>query len=205
MYGSSAPERLMQILQLVQGQMVESHCINVRPGTKLPKQSILAFQYLGFVTSSSSNTDDEPEVIFSCIDVLKLTKSANRMLWGKFGFSINFPGDVTDEKVYYPLQKFTNNFFSDMLLQEIDQVPSIGVPPDDKNWMNEPIDNFLKNDKKQDIEDINVIFQFAIDVEAHGTQIPLSMLSHGIAMRLQARNKNKPRTLPMQFLQQRWN
>ena len=52
---------------------------------------------------------------------------------------------------------------------------------------------FLKNDKKQDIEDINVIFQFAIDVPAHGTQIPLSMLTHGITMRLKARNKKNYR------------
>ena len=106
LYGSSAPERLLQILQLVQGQMVESHCIHVRPVTNSSKKTLLAFQYLGFVTSSSSNTDDEPEVILSCIDVLKLTKSTNRMLRGKFGFSIKFPGDVSDDKVYYPLQKF---------------------------------------------------------------------------------------------------
>ena len=48
---------------------------------------------------------------------------------------------------------------------------------------------FLKNDKNQDIENINVIFQFAINLAAHGTQIPLSTLSHGIVMRLKARNK----------------
>jgi len=78
--------------------MVESQRIRVR-ATNLPTKTILAFQYLGLVTSSSSNTDDEPEVILSCIDVLKLTKCTNRILWGKFGSSINFPGEVTDEKV----------------------------------------------------------------------------------------------------------
>ena len=49
----------------------------------------------------------------------------------------------------------------------------------------------MKNDKKQEIEDINVIFQFAINVAAHGTQIPLSMLNHGIAMRLKAEKKTE--------------
>ena len=48
---------------------------------------------------------------------------------------------------------------------------------------------FLKNDKKQDIENINVIFKFAIDVAARATQIPLKALTHGIAMRLKARGK----------------
>ena len=48
---------------------------------------------------------------------------------------------------------------------------------------------FLKNDKKKDIENINVIFEFAIDIAAHATQIPLNVLTHGIAMRLKARNK----------------
>jgi hypothetical protein len=76
--------------------MIKSHCIHVGQVKKLPKQTLLALQYLGFVSSSSSNTDDEPEVIFSCKDVLKLTKSTNHMLWGKFGLSINFPGEVTD-------------------------------------------------------------------------------------------------------------
>ena len=55
--------------------------------------------------------------------------------------------------------------------------------------MDEPIKYFLKNDKKLNIDDINVIFQFALDVAAHGSQIPLSMLTHGIAMRLKARTK----------------
>ncbi len=142
LYGSLEPERLLQILQLVQVQMVQSHRIHLRPSTNLPKQTFLAFQYLGFVTSSSSNSDDESEVALSRNDVLKLTKPTNRMLWGKFGSSINFPGEVTDEKVYLPLQKFTNKIVSDMLLREIDQEPSIGVPPDDKNWTNEPISIF---------------------------------------------------------------
>ena len=91
LYGSLAPERLLQILQLVQGQMVKSHRIHVGPTTNLPKQTLLAFQYLGFVTSSSCKTDDELKVNLNRIDVLKLSKSTNRMLWVKFGFSINFP------------------------------------------------------------------------------------------------------------------
>jgi hypothetical protein len=65
------------------------------------------------------------------------------------------------------------------------------VPPDNENWMDEPIEYFLKNEKKQNIDDINAIFQFALDVAAHGSQIPLSMLTHGIAMRLKARTKKK--------------
>ena len=141
------------------------------------------------MTSLSRNSDDEPEVILSHNDVLKLTKSTNCMLWGKFGLSINFPGEVTDEKVYLPLQKFTNKIGSDMLLREIDEEPSIGVLPNHENWMDDLIEYFLKNDKKQNIDDINVIFQFAIYLAAHGSQIPLSALTHGIAMRLKTRTK----------------
>ena len=68
---------------------------------------------------------------------------------------------------------------------------------DIEHWLNSPIEFFLKNDKKQDIEDINVIFKFAIDVAALATQIPLNVLTHGIAMRLKAKNEKKqPKTLP---------
>ena len=141
------------------------------------------------MSSSSSNSDDEPEVILSRIDVLQLTKSTNRMLWGKFGLSINFPGEVTDEGDYLPFQKFTNKIVSDMLLRELHEEPSIGMPPVNENWIDESIESFLKNDKKLNIEDINIIFQFAINLAAVGTQIPLSMLTHGIAMRLKTKNK----------------
>jgi hypothetical protein len=82
---------------------------------------------MGFETSSSSNSKDEEEVILTCIDVLKLTKCTNRMLWGKFGFSIKFPGEVTDDELYHPIRKFTNKIVSDMLLREIYEEPSLGV------------------------------------------------------------------------------
>jgi hypothetical protein len=45
-----------------------------------------------------------------------------------------------------------------MLLREIDQEPSTGMPPLNDNWIDESIKSFLKNDKKPQIEDINVIF-----------------------------------------------
>ncbi len=69
------------------------------------------------------------------------------MSWGKFGLSINFPGEVTDEKVYLPLQKFTNKIVSDMLLREIDEEPSIGETVYIDHWMNEPIEYFFKCQK----------------------------------------------------------
>jgi hypothetical protein len=146
---------------------------------------MLAFQYLGFVTSSSSNT----EVILTRIDVLKLTKCTYRILWGKFGFSINFPGEVTDDNFYHPIRKFTNKIVSDMMLMDFDKTSSLSAAVEIEPWINDPIESFLKNAKKQDIENINVIFQFAIDVAAHATQIPLRALTHGIAMRLISRGK----------------
>ena len=61
------------------------------------------------------------------------------MLWGKNGLNLNFPGQVTDDKVYYPLQKFTNKIVPDILLWEIYQEPSIGVSVDIEHWINSPI------------------------------------------------------------------
>ena len=81
LYGSLAPESFLQILQLVQGEMVKSHRIHVEPDKNLPKQTLLSFQYLGFVTSSSCKIDDELKVNLNRIDVLKLTKCTNRILW----------------------------------------------------------------------------------------------------------------------------
>ena len=107
--------------------MVKSHCIHVELATKLPKQTLLAFQYLGFLTPLSCNPDDELKVNLNRINVLKLSRFTNCIIWGKFGFIFNFPGQVTDDKVYYPLQKFTNKIVSIMLLREINQEPSIGV------------------------------------------------------------------------------
>ena len=74
-------------------------------------------------------------------------------------------------------------------MRKIDQEPSIGVFVDMDHWINSPIESFLKNEKNHDIEDTNVIFEFAIHIAAHATLIPLNVLTHGIAMGLKARNK----------------
>jgi hypothetical protein len=180
--------------------MVKSHCIHVR-ALNLPTQTMLAFQYLGFVTSSSSNTG----VILICIDVLKLTKCTNRNIWGKFGFSINIPGEVTDDNFYHPIRKFTNKIVSDMLLRDFYKKPSLSGVVSIESWINDPIVFFFKTAKKHEIENINVIFQFAIDVAARATQIPLNALTHGIVMRLKARGKKLLMILPMSCLKQRWS
>ena len=112
---------------------------------------------------------------------------------------------MTDDKVYHPLQKFKDKIVSDMLLQEIDQAPSICVAMDVNHWLHSPIEDFLNNDRDQDIDNINVIFKVAIKIAAHATQIPLNVLTHGFAMRLKARNKKKLRTLPMSCLKHHWN
>jgi hypothetical protein len=157
LYGSLAPDRLLQILQLVQGQMVNSQRIHVK-ASNLPTPTMLAYQYLGFVTSPSSNT----EVNLTRIDVLKLTKCTNRIIWGKFGFSINFPGEVTDDKLYHPIRKFTNKIVSDMLLRDFDEKPSLSAAVAIETWINDPIESFLKTSEEDNtIHDINVIFQFA--------------------------------------------
>ena len=78
-----------------------------------------------------------------------------------------------------------------MLVREIDHAPSICVAVNYDHWINSPIESFLNNDRDQDIADINVIFEVAIKIAAHATQIPLNVLTHGIAMQLKARNKKK--------------
>jgi hypothetical protein len=94
---------------------------------------------------------------------------------------------VIDDKFFDPIWKFTNKIVSDMLLRKIDQKPSLGLSVDIDHWINDPIEDFLQ--KPVDIENINVPFQFAIDIAARATQIPLKALTHGIAMRLKARSK----------------
>jgi hypothetical protein len=117
--GSVAPERVLQICQLVQSEMVRSHCIHVKPTENLPKQTLLSFQYLGLTPSSIIRKRTSKAVVdLNQIHVLKLSKVTNRMLWGKFGYFLNFPEQLTDDKVYYPLQKFTNNVFVDTMFQE---------------------------------------------------------------------------------------
>ena len=157
------------------------------------------------MTSSLGNTDDDLGVIFNHIDVPNLSIFTHCMIFGKFVLNVNFPGQVTDDKVYHPLKQFTNNIVSGMLLREIDQAPSICVAVDVNHWIHSPIEYFLNNDRAQDIADINVIFKVAIKIAAHATQIPLNVLTHGIAMQLKARNKKKLRTLPISCLKQRWN
>jgi hypothetical protein len=96
---------------------------------------------------------------------------------------------VTDDKLYHPIRKLTNKIVSDMLLRDFDEKPGFGAAVAIESWINDPIESFLKTAKQDDIENINFIFQFAIDVAARKTQVPLCALTHGIVMRLKERGK----------------
>ena len=104
--------------------------------------NLLGYLHLHLPTPLSCNRNDKLVVNLNRIDVLKMSKFTNHMLLGKFGYFLNFPGQVTDEKVYYPLQKFTNKIVLNILFQEIDHEPSIGVSVDIDCWMNSPIEFF---------------------------------------------------------------
>ena len=92
-----------------------------------------------------------------------------------------------------------------MLLRDFVEKPSLSAVVAIESWINYPIESFLKTSKKHEIENINVIFQFAINVAARATQIPLNALTHGIFMRLKARGKKLLMILPMSCLKQRWS
>ncbi len=65
-----------------------------------------------------------------------------------------------------------------MLLRNFDETPSLSAEVANDHWINDAIESFLTNAKKHDIENINVIFQFAIDIAARAPQIPLCALTH---------------------------
>ncbi len=92
-----------------------------------------------------------------------------------------------------------------MLLREFNEKPSLSAAVPIDAWINDPIESFFKTAKKHDIENINVIFQFAIGVAAHATHIPLRALTHGIAMRLKARGKKMLMIHPMSSLKKLWS
>ena len=92
-----------------------------------------------------------------------------------------------------------------MLLRDFDEKPSLSAAVATGHFINDPIESFLKTANKHDIENINVIFQFAINVAARVTQIPLCALTHGIVMRLKARGKKNVNDSPMSCLKQRWS
>ena len=99
LYGSSAPERVLQILQLLQAEMVRTSMIHVEMVDNFSKDNLLAFQYLGFTspTMITHKSSSMPRVILNRNAVLQLTHFTNRILWGKFGYFLSFPGEFTSK------------------------------------------------------------------------------------------------------------
>ena len=88
LHGTSAPERILQVLQLIQGELIKNSTIEINPKYQLPPESVSAYQKLGFTVHKSGSR--KPTKGFWRKNVLKLTQCRNRILWGRFGFFLSF-------------------------------------------------------------------------------------------------------------------
>ena len=87
-FQSSASERIIQILQMIQGDQVNSSSLTIAPNFVVMDNLASAYHNLGFSSEPSSENADW--TVFVRKSVLRLAKFTNRVVWGRFGRYLSF-------------------------------------------------------------------------------------------------------------------
>ena len=79
----SAQERLLQILQMIQGDQEGSCALMLAPDFIVSDDLVKTFQFLGFTSKKSKQNADW--TVFHRKSIIKITKFTNPVTWGCFG------------------------------------------------------------------------------------------------------------------------
>ena len=187
LYGTSAPERLMQVLQLLQSSFVNTTHIRFEGMQEAGDETLFALQCLGF-SSEHVSTRKTPKNKPDCFyrrSLMDITVCTNRILWVRFGSLMSLPEEMADEGKI-ALLNFACSIVSSLLFNQIDAEPSIGLKLNDKG-LRAKVEKWL--DSQQTPVDVNNLHNFALQVAMKAVWVPLSIFTHAIVNRFKMRNK----------------
>jgi len=177
---SSIQERLLQILQMIQSDLVLSSVLVISPEFVVSPDLVQAYSYLGFtpqVTIDSTSNHNHTTLVRK--SVIKLTKCTNRTLWARYGQYLSLPGEP--EEGTDALLNMMCRMVGEILLRPIDSKKTIGTrfPPN-------LLDTTLLDMSRLLVgKNVDQTFKDIIKVAAAGlTRIPLSIFSHVVLSRL---------------------
>ena len=187
LYGTSAPERLMQVLQLLQSSFVNTTHIRFEGMQEVENETLLTLQYLGF-SSEHVSTRKTPKNKPDCFyrrSLMYITVCTNRILWVRFGSLVSIPEEITDEG-HLGLVNFMCSIVSSILFNQIDSEPSIGLKMDVKGSRG-TFEKWLHT--QQTPVDVNNLHNFALRLGMKAVYIPLSIFTHVIINQFKVQNK----------------
>jgi hypothetical protein len=174
---SSALERVLQILQMVQGEVVGSTSLTIVPSFTLYDSVQQAYNSLGFskITSPKHNQ----ATVFSRNAIIKLSRFTNRILWGRYGQYISMQEECTVEGA-------TLNMYcrmvSDLFLHVHPTLPALGI-----RYTPESIERAVATTiqaAKGLVHDVSSFARHVLDLAAGLTRIPLAVITHVIVNRV---------------------
>ena len=147
LYGMFAPERLIQVLQLLQSALVNTTHIRIDCLQEAGDETLCTLQYLGF-SSQHVSTCKTPKIKPDCFfrrSLIDLTVCTNRILWARFGCFLSMPEEMSDDK-HGALLNFVCSIVSSLLFNQIDSEPSIGLKMNAKGSLQPVIKKWLARD-----------------------------------------------------------
>ena len=119
---STALERVLQILQMVQGDVVRSTALTIAPFFTMSDSVEKAYISLGF-SKITSQTHDQPTLFFQNA-IIKLSRFTNRVMWGRFGQYISMQEECSTENA---IPNMYCRFVSDLFLHPHHPMHALGV------------------------------------------------------------------------------
>jgi hypothetical protein len=119
---TSAPERMLQILQIVQSDHVHSTSISIVPEFMLPDVGT-TYTYLGFSKKAATKTTDA--TVFTRNSPIKISKFTNQIMWGRYGTHLTMCNEVPEGME--SLLQMQCRLVSQLLLRPMSADQAIGI------------------------------------------------------------------------------
>jgi len=120
---TSAPERMLQILQLIQSDLFESTAVTIKPEFTMSEDLVQTYVHLGFSKETSSKNKDVT-ILAKKLPII-IPKFTNRVMWGRYGKYLCPREEYSDG--YESVIQLQCRLVSQLLLRKVDPASAIGI------------------------------------------------------------------------------
>ena len=185
---TSAQERLLQILQMMQADHNESTALMIAPEFLESLDTKNALLSLGFSMETSPKNDCN---VFIRQSVIKISKFTNRVMWGCYGRYLSHTDAGTEG--FDAIVQLQCRLVAELLLRPLNPLAAIGIRFEKKEIFHQITTAFSQTiGAKNDIE---LCAQTICQLATRMTRIPLAVLTHTTVLRLVTLGGQGDRTL----------